>query len=59
MKHTLKIAVLALAAVLTACGGSHSKTMQPGAPLDPQGNWLFTFTGSSGSVQLEFAGQLF
>jgi hypothetical protein len=45
---------------LAGCGASSkSIAATPGQPLDPQGNWLFTFTGSDGTTALQFAGQLF
>lgn len=56
LKLTIILAVLAIAA---GCG-TPSKTggNNPGAPLDPQGNWLFTLTDSS-NASWSFAGQLY
>lgn len=48
---------LAALVALTACGGNTSKTAPAGTPLDPQGNWQFTFTGANASTV--FAGQLY
>lgn len=49
---------VALVLPLTACGGHATTpptTTKPGEPLDPQGNWLFTFTSNT---TLVIAGQL-
>jgi hypothetical protein len=62
MKKTLLTVLLILSLVLAGCGGSAKTPTQTGPngqPLDPQGNWIFTFTGTTGNVELQFAGQLF
>jgi hypothetical protein len=68
MNSTSKIIRTLLAAVmiivilsLAACGGGSKPITNPtsptqGLPLDPQGNWLFVF---SGSKSLNIAGQLY
>lgn len=53
MKRIASFVVLILIALVFAgCGGSPQS--QPGTkqsqPLDPQGNWLFVFTGNSGAT---------
>lgn len=61
MKYT-KLLLLVAALALTVGCGSSAKTVgnPPGQPLDPQGNWLFIFTGTNGTApDLEFAGQLY
>lgn len=51
--------VVGLVVALVGCGGggSMSTPVKNGKPLDPQGNWLFTFTFNNSTVFL--AGQLF
>lgn len=60
---TLKtLLALTLLALTVGCGTPSKQAggTQPGQPLDPQGNWLFTFTGSNQSTaDLTFGGQLF
>lgn len=63
MKRINAILASLLVVLAVGCGGS-SKTSTggttPGQPLDPQGNWLFTFTGDGQTApDLQFAGQLF
>jgi hypothetical protein len=57
MKTLQSIIALAALVALAACGGSTSKTAPSGTPLDPQGNWQFTFVGQNASTV--FAGQLY
>jgi hypothetical protein len=57
MKYAKLILMFATLALAVGCGSSSKST--PAQPLDPQGNWLFTFTGSDGSAGLQFAGQLY
>lgn len=61
-----KLILIVLAcALLVGCGGGSMSTTAPGNPksqqLDPQGNWLFTFTGSTNPNQgnLIAGGQLY
>jgi hypothetical protein len=65
MKRIASLVLILAAFALAGCGGSASPgTQQPvkqGKPLDPQGNWLFTFTGSTNPNQgsLVAGGELF
>ncbi len=59
LMHKLKLSVIVLGLLFLAGCGAATKTTTPGQPLDPQGNWLFTFTGTDGATSLQFAGQLF
>lgn len=58
---TLKLSIILAVLALAAACGSPAKmgTGTTGAPLDPQGNWLFTFTGNGSTPDLGFAGQLY
>lgn len=61
---TKLFAVLILALTLAGCGGNPTSTPShnpKGSPLDPQGNWLFTLTGSTNPNQgnLIAGGQLY
>ncbi len=60
MRKQLAVITLALM-FLCGCGATTktASTSTPGQPLDPQGNWLFTLTGSDGTTALQFAGDLF
>jgi hypothetical protein len=63
MKRIASLVVLILVTLAFAgCGGSPQS--QPGPtkqsqPLDPQGNWLFTFINNPGDTVLVVAGQLY
>jgi hypothetical protein len=61
MAKKFYLSLIIVAALMTVACGSPAKstTKTPTEPLDPQGNWLFTFTGTDGTPALEFAGQLF
>lgn len=66
MKRTLLAAILTVSLFFTACGGgaapgssSTGGTQHSSGPLDPQGNWLFSFYAPDTSLQLRFAGELF
>lgn len=58
MKHVKLVLIIAALALTVGCGSS-SKTVttQPGQPLDPQGNWLFSLTDTQETWA--FAGQLY
>jgi len=64
MKHIL-LFVVCICLLLTGCGGGGSSSPnnpnnpKPGQPLDPQGNWFFTFNSTSNAGVHTVAGALF
>lgn len=62
LKSLFGVVILAVALVVTACGGSSSTSSSPvkSSPLDLQGNWHFVVTDSEGvPATITFAGELF
>jgi hypothetical protein len=61
MKRLFFAVSFILAVALAGCGGGSAPGSKggsaPGQPLDPQGNWLFTLTAGSKTINL--AGQLY